>query len=256
MQVDPKTKSELMGMGFSEAEIAEAAKEVEFEEKTGHPAATNPMAQSAPTMFSYKPDENLIKWQLDLSELMERAEHILRGDTLKFVEGHQIWVRPKNEDDQIINDCGIQEVMRSLAMYINRNTILSNYDEATIREKVYDFGRELSNLFFMKYEVFGWYPNIKEDDTAEQKMQKMKSALEKRKNYYMLVREMVDIVHSAYLRALHGGERQSLREARQVTQTEPLLGHTGAGGMNFNINPQRQERSLINPMRLIKGKYV
>jgi len=256
MQVDQKTQAELQAMGFSPQEIAEAAKEVEFEEKTGKPAITNPMAQSSPTMFSYKPDENLIKWQLDLSELLERAEHILRGDTLKFVEGHQIWVRPKDEDDQILNDSGIQEVMRIMAMYINRNTILSNYGEDTINEKVYDFGKELSNLFFMKYEVFGWYPDIKETDTSEQKMQKMKSALEKRKNYYMLVREMVDIVHSAYLRALHGGERQSLREARQVTQTEPLLGHAGVGGMNFNINPQRQERSIINPMRLIKGKYV
>lgn len=256
MQVDDKTRKELMGMGFSDAEITEAAKEVEFEEKTGRPATPNPMAQSAPTMFSYKPDENLIKWQLDLSELMERAEHILRGDTLKFVEGHQIWVRPKDEKDQILNNNGIQEVMRSLAMYINRNTILSNYDENTIKEKVYDFGKELSNLFFLKYEVFGWYPNIEEGDSSDAKMKKMKDALEKRKNYYMLVREMVDIVHSAYLRALHGGERQSLREARQVTQHEPLMGHAGAGGMNFNINPQRQERSIINPMRLIKGKYV
>ena len=254
MQVDEKTRTELRRMNFSDTAINEAAKEVEFEEKTGQPATPNPMAQSAPTMFSYKPDENLIKWQLDLSELMERAEHILRGDTLKFVEGHQIWVRPDKEDDQILNDLGIQEVMRILAMYINRNTILSNYGEDTINEKVYDFGKELSNLFFMKYEVFGWNPNIEEGDTQEQKVKKMKSALEKRKNYYMLVREMVDIVHSAYLRALHGGERQSLREARQVTQTEPLMGH--AGCMNFNVNPQRQERSLVNPMRLIKGKYV
>lgn len=256
MKVEDKTRNELKAMGFSDVEINEAAKEVEFEEKTGKPATPNPMAQSAPTIFSYRPDENLIKWQLDLSELMERAEHILRGDTLKYVDGHQIWVRPDNEDEQILNDLGIQEVMRILSMYINRNTVLSNYDEDTINVKVYDFGKELSNLFFMKYEVFGWNPDIQEGDSQERRVKKMKSAQEKRKNYYMLVREMVDIVHSAYLRALHGGERQSLREARQVTQTEPLMGPTGQGGMNFNINPQRQERSIVNPMRLIKGKYI
>ena len=121
-------------------------------------------------------------------------------------------------------------------MYLNRNTILSDYEDSEIREKVLDFGRELSDLFFMKYEEMGLI------------------GLEKRKNYPMLMREMIDIVHSAYKRALHGGEKRSLREARSITQTEAIQ---GAGGVTVNAGGQvpQQSRGILNPMRYIAGKY-
>jgi hypothetical protein len=77
--------------------------------------------------------------------------------------------------------------------------------------------------------------------------------LEKRKLYPMIVRELVDTTHSAYLRALNGGERQSLHEARQVSQNETIM----PGGMSLNMNgqPVMKERSLLNPMRWLKGQY-
>jgi len=221
--------------GYSDQEIAEAVQEVQQEEAMGIPQQRQDPRQFAQhSAFAPQGQDNLIKWQLELDNILERCEHILRGDKLMFNNGNLMWTPQLDAQDNILNEYGVQEIMRILSMYLNRNTILSDYDDPEIREKVLDFGRELNDLFFMKYEEMGLV------------------SLEKRKNYPMLIREMVDIVHSAYKRALHGGEKRSLREARQISQTEQISGGVtvNAGGMQ-----QQQQRGVLNPMRYIAGKY-
>lgn len=221
--------------GYSEQEISEAVREIQMEESIG--IQQSQMPRQDPRMFAqnsaFAPQfqDNLIKWQLELDNILERCEHILRGDKLMFENGSLIWKPNINEKDNILNEYGVQEVVRILSMYLNRNTILSDYDPEEINVKVLDFGRELNDLFFMKYEEMGLI------------------GLEKRKNYPMLIREMVDIVHSSYKRALRGGEKRSLREARQITQSETLQ-----GGVVVNANQQAQTRGILNPMRYLIGK--
>lgn len=171
----------------------------------------------ASSILQGQDNSNLIEFQLEMDTLLEKIEHMLRGHILRFDSKGSRWEVPKNSDYEIFNEFGVQEILRTLSMYLNKNTLLSNYDEETINWKVYDLGIELGDLIFMKYEEMGL-------DTDE-----------KRKLYLMVVRQIVDSVHSAYLRALNGGERESLRTARTVTQNEPL------GRMNNyqNIMPSR-----------------
>ena len=222
--------------GYSEQEISEAVREIQVEERMGVPQQRqDPRMYAQNSAFAPQFQDNLIKWQLELDNILERCEHILRGDKLVFDGGNLTWQPNINEKDNILNEYGVAEVMRILSMYLNRNTILSDYDDTEIREKVLDFGRELNDLFYMKYEEMGLI------------------GLEKRKNYPMLIREMVDIIHSAYKRALHGGEKRSLREARSITQTEAISG----GGAVVNVagsQMQQQTRGILNPMRYIAGK--
>ena len=189
-------------------------------------------AQTSP--FAFDPQENMIKWQLELDNILERTEHILKNHIIKFTrDGHTIWEPNPDASGRILNDHGVQEVMKVLSMYLNRNTILSDYSEEEIRYKVYDFGKELSDLFFMKYEDFGL------------------TTIELRQHYPMIIRQIVDIIHSAYKRAYHAGERTSLREARSLQQTEQIVPqqlNPATGGM-------RKERGLLNPGRYIMGKY-
>lgn len=225
---------ELEREGYSQQEISEAMGEIQREEGQNPQSRQDPRMMAQHSAFAPQMQDNLIKWQLELDNILERCEHILRGDKLKFDNGNLMWTENPNPDDNILNDYGCQEIMRVLSMYLNRNTILSDYDDPEIREKVLDFGRELNDLFFMKYEEMGL------------------TNLEKRKNYPMLIREMVDIVHSSYKRALHGGEKRSLREARQITQTEAI-----AGGVTVNAgnNQQQPQRGILNLMRYVAGKY-
>ena len=284
---------DLLKEGYSMTEVNEAVREVEQEElKTSFNTAQtrqDPRMYSQQSAFMPVAQDNLIKWQLELDNILERAEHILRGDKLIFNQGHLLWTKNDESTNQILNEYGVQEIMRILSMYLNRNTILSDYEAEEISEKILDFGRELNDLFYMKYEEMGLTVNFEEafqdlfettDEiifseegiqvliksgndvqylllTEEQvegiELERQKLALEKRKNYPMLMREITDVVHSGYKRALDGGERRSLREARSVTQTEPLM----PGGININTgSPQGGgSRGVLNPMRYLQGKY-
>lgn len=195
--------------------------------KTNDPRAT---ASNSYVASGYH--DNLIQWQLELDSILERIEHMLRGDKPTWKNGSIVWEKPQTEAEIILNSFGVAEVMRTLSNYVNRNTVLSNYSEDTINDKMYDLGNELADLIYLKYEVMGL------------------NSLEKRKLYPILVRQIVDVVHSSYLRALHGGERESLREARSVSQTEAVA----PAGVTVNTGMQR-ERGLLNPMRYVGGKY-
>jgi hypothetical protein len=111
-----------------------------------------------------------------------------------------------------------------------------------IRWKVHDFGNELSDLIYIKYHDMFYYKSFEEwqeelgygDFSYEELKENHKEVIfeinelitlelaEKEKSYPSVVQAIIDEVHSAYLRALNGGERESLRTARTVTQTEPM----------------------------------
>jgi len=232
----------LLKAGYTEEDIYSALQEQENplldNYNTQNQLVSDPRMNASNSMFNSPENPNMIIWQLELDNILERMEHILRGDKIKFDNGHLIWVSPKTDEDKkrlILNDYGVSEIMRILANYLNRNTILSNYKESDINDIVYDIGCEINDLLYMKYETMGM-------DTFE-----------KRKNYPMLVKDIVNTIRNAYMRALMGGERTSLREARQVMQQDNIT----PNGMGVNINvPTGRERGILNPLRYIKGKYV
>lgn len=242
--INPQQLQMLRNEGYTDKEIAEAMQELEKENalKSGYQGAKtqnmDPKSMSQQSMFAYNPNDNMIKWQLELNEILERIEHVLRGDVVKYEQGQTIWIKIDEEHkDRLLNDYGVQEVLRILSMYLNRNTILGNYTEEEVNDKVFDFGDRLNTLFYTKYEVIG-----------------MNTAI-KRKNFEMLWGMLVDVVHSAYTRALHGQERASLREARQLQQMEQVnppnsinINNTGGGG-------GVRTRGLFNPARYLVGKY-
>jgi len=159
------------------------------------------------SMFSSQEHGNLVEYQLDLKEEMERIDHLLRGHVIKRDdEGNENWVEPADTKFKPFNDYGVQLIMNVIQFYMNRNTILSNYDLVTINIKMKDLGDELADLIYMKYEEMGM-------DTHE-----------KKKLFSIIVRQLVDTIHSAYLRALNGGERESLRTARHVSQSINPMG--------------------------------
>jgi len=190
-------------------------------------------------LFDGEGNDNLIKWQLDLKEDMDRLYHLLKGDRIGYdADGNIAYLEQEDPDLIPFSDFGVQLIMNIMSFYINKNTILSNYDEKTINWKVYDFGIELSDLIFNKYEIM--MCTLKTED----QLQIREHLKEKIKLYPMICRELIDTVHSAYLRAYHGGERESLRTARTVTQTEPIGNYNTMGR-----SPQVPRKTkLLNPL--------
>jgi len=240
-KISPNDRSELIAKGFSDQEINKALQELDTEEmqksydQTQQSKTLDPRKNSQHSAFTTRQDQDIVKYQLELNDILERAEHILRGDVPKFKSGHLIWEETKNPEDNTLNEKGIQELMKNLAMYINRNTILADYGDEEINLKVYDFGKALNRLIFMKAEEFGI------------------NTEEKRKNYPMLVLQIKDMVHSAYARAKDGGERRSLREMIQIQQSTNTQGFQ-QGGMQGGM-PMQRPRGVLNPMRYVMGRY-
>lgn len=182
------------------------------------------LTQSNMSMYASPTEDNLIRWQLDLREDMDRIYHLLKGHQIKEdKDGEVIYTDPKDDAMKPFNQFGVNLIMNIMSFYLNRNTLLSFYDQETINWKIKDFGDEIADLIHNRYEEMGM-------DTSE-----------KIKLYPIIVRELVDTVHSAYLRALKGGERESLRTARTVTQSEPI------GGLNLPRTMPRKKFSLFKP---------
>ena len=156
-------------------------------------------------VFGGGQDNNLIVFQLELDNILDKIEHLLRGDLIVLSKsGDLVYEAPKDKDLVILNEYGTKLVMNVISFYLNRNTILSHYGEERIFEILGDLGEEFSDLIFCNYEKMGM-------DTPQ-----------KKSRYPMLVLSVLHTIESAYNRSLKGGERDSLRSARVVTQNEPL----------------------------------
>lgn len=233
--------AQLKNQGYNESEIQQALAEVERESLNNSFNSipqNNSSRNNNISTFSTKANDDIVRWQLELNDILERAEHILRGDIPKIDNNEIYWSPNPNPEENALNEKGIQEIMKRLAMYVNRNTILSDYSNEEIHIKVFDFTRELNNLVYTDYDNFGM-------DNEN-----------KRKNYPMLIKEIEDIVHSTYKRALDGAEKRSLREMISISQaTNQNLNPYNQNGMNDG-NMNGKERGLLNPFRYVKGRYV
>ena len=243
-QLSAQDRAVLKQKGYADADIDTAMRELQMDQMKGsHNVAMqnknlDPRMNSQQSSFGFRPEDNLVKFQLELNDILEKAEHILRGDIPKFDSGHLIWTTNPTPSNNTLNEVGVREIMQRLAMYINRNTILSDFTQEEIDVKSLDFGKALNNLIFMKYEEFG----IDSDD--------------KMKNYPMIVLEVSDMVHAALKRALNGGERRSLREMIQIHQSTQTQGFAnGQGGVNINAQQPMKPRGVMTPMRYLGGKY-
>lgn len=165
-------------------------------------------------------ENNLIVWQLELDNILERIENLLRGNIIKEDgEGGLTITKPEDESLIILNDFGVQLIMNFISFYLNRNTILSNYKEERIYEILHDLGYELGDLVYINYEQMGM------------------NTVEKRSRYPILVMNILHMIESSYNRALSGEERDSLRKARIVTQNQPLGAPPTSHSQGATLNP-------------------
>ena len=103
-------------------------------------------------------EKSMIQDQLDLGEELERIDYLLRGYALKTQDGKTEWTAPDNTDMIILSDYGVHLIRNTIAWYLNKNTLLSNYDEDTIKTKMEDFASDLNDTVFMEYEKVFQYP--------------------------------------------------------------------------------------------------
>lgn len=178
----------------------------------------------ATTMFNAQENENLIKFQLDIKEELERIERLLRGHVPKIdAKGGEYWELPPI-DENLFNEKGVREILKRVSSYLTKTIILSNYTQEQINFIMKEFGKRLTDFVVLNAEEFGL------------------NTEEKRRHFPMILTDLINIVEASYQRALNGQERESLRSARMVTQTEGLN-----QDMNNMISPIRHKFNIFKP---------
>jgi hypothetical protein len=216
---------------------------------------------------------SMLENQLSLREEIEMIENLLRSRVIgSDDQGNETWVDPEDSSEVLLSEYGVNLIMKRIKMYMNKNTLLSNYSEDIIMNKMADISNSLNDEIFMKYELVFKFPTSEEIQRAlsnkidhqvknmvfnsnfsgrvadekkvrdnliaqlniDYELQKMKEILfkDKLKSFEGLTRSVQDCIHSAYLRALNGGERRSLRKTMSVSEviSPPMQGRRTGGG--------------------------
>ena len=109
-------------------------------------------------------DKSMIQEQLDLTDELDRIDYLLRGYVVERNDetGESKWAKPTNNESIILSDYGVHLIRNTIAWYIHKDTLLSNYDEVTINHKMEDFASDLNDTIFMEYEKVFQYPSFED----------------------------------------------------------------------------------------------
>jgi len=104
---------------------------------------------------------NLAESQLDLSKELLNFYYQLHGFTLKPNDnGEMVWTKDQEGDLSFLSELGRNYLFWMVQGYLNKNTLLSNYDDDTIRKKMEDIATVISDTLFMKYDKYFNMPTL------------------------------------------------------------------------------------------------
>jgi len=108
-------------------------------------------------------EKNLAEAQLDVEETLTKIHHLLKQDVLRInKEGVLEWCEISDTKKRVLTDEGVDKIMQVMQSYINKETLLSNFDEDMIKRRMLEFSLAFSALIFLKYEIFFRTPSLKE----------------------------------------------------------------------------------------------
>ncbi len=124
---------------------------------------SNQTSTTAKAIMIDKEQVSIMQEQLSLSTELEIIEHLLRSHVLRHEgNGASNWVEPTDKQMIILTEYGVQLIMNTITFYINKNTLLSNYTDELINQKMEDFSVSLADAIFMEYEKVFRYPTFAE----------------------------------------------------------------------------------------------
>jgi hypothetical protein len=146
-------------------------------------ASTKQMIQQ---MAYQEQDKGLAEAQLEVETILENIENLLKGKKKTFTqkEGWH-WVESTDAGLKILSEQGVQRIMQTVRFHINRNTLLSNFNEEQINRSMLLFCQAMNGLVFQKYEVLFREPTFEECKIIFEKK------LEERKKIKMFVRDFM-----------------------------------------------------------------
>lgn len=135
--------------------------------------------------------QSIAESQLEVNEILEEAYHMLRQDVYTDVEGKMTWLPIKDKKERSLTDWGVDRIMQVLKSYINKNTLLSNFNEEQINRRMLKFMLAMNGLMLMKYEFLFRQPTFEECKDI------LKDRLEQQKKLKIFAREIAGVETSS-----------------------------------------------------------
>ena len=108
-------------------------------------------------------EKNLAEAQLDCEETLTKIYHLLKQDKLKLNEdGILEWQSIEDSKKRVLTEEGVDKIMQIIQSYINKETLLSNFDDKMIARRMLKFCLSFNALMFMKYEIYFRTPSLEE----------------------------------------------------------------------------------------------
>jgi len=128
--------------------------------------ATNSINQAQQQRYIIEEKEkSLAQEQLECEQTLNKWYHKLKQDVLlPTPDGRIDWVSCEPEK-RILTDEGVNKIMQVIESYVNKETLLSNFDAPQIQTRMLQFCQALNSLLFMKYELYFRSPSIEECET-------------------------------------------------------------------------------------------
>ncbi len=148
--------------GLPQQPYNEVAEQVGLQAQTNQ---SNVFANQA-KQLQYQMEEsemNLAEAQLDCNETLTKIYHLLKQDVLApNDEGILEWKAIDDQKKRVLTGEGVEKMMQVMQSYINKETLLSNFDEKMIARRMLEFSLALSAVIFMKYDVYFRTPSLEE----------------------------------------------------------------------------------------------
>lgn len=134
-------------------------------------------ASEAAQYYLEEKEKGIIDVQLEVDSIKTDIYHLLKQDKIVFDEESQkINYEVIDESKRTLTEWGVERLMQVIHFYINKNTLLTNFDAAQIQRIMLTFMREINDLVLLKYEYLFRQPTLKEcKEILEEKIAYKKS---------------------------------------------------------------------------------
>jgi len=125
-------------------------------------SSQNELAQVQQQYYREKEEKGLASEQLDVEEIILNIHNLILGKEY-VVDNSNVgtWKRPEGMK-RTLSDWGVHRIMQTVRFHINKNNLLSNYNEDQIKRLMLRFTNEMNNLLLLKYEVLFEQPTFED----------------------------------------------------------------------------------------------
>lgn len=134
---------------MNEEQYEEVSQNTAIAGQLGQAAQSQAMAQH----YLQEQEKGLAETQLEVETIISKIYHLLKQDVLKEQEDGRLDWESILTTKRILTDWAVDKFMQIINFYVNKNTLLSNYNEEQINRLMYRFTTEINDIIFLKYET-------------------------------------------------------------------------------------------------------